>query len=171
MVWSLVGGLAKSIVGGVKDHFEDKRKLKKAKTDAKIQRLQSKQDHKQKWEIKQLENTGWKDDILFYFFLAMFVWAGFYPEMSQEFFTNIQKLPEWFIKTWMWLVASVLGVKKIGDYGPQAVKSMKDAFEKGTEAVSEATSGKTEDASREESAEVESQQKHIYSEPKRGHKE
>ncbi len=130
MVWGAVTGLVGQVIGGIKDHFEDKRELQKAKTKAKIQRLNSKQDHKQKWEIKQLENTGWKDDILFYFFIGLFIYAGFYPELANDFFANLKVLPDWFIKTWMWLVASILGVKKIGDYGPQAIKSIKDATEK-----------------------------------------
>lgn len=144
MIWDAVTGLVGQVVGGFKDHFEHKRELEKAKTNAKIQRLNSKQDHKQKWEIKQLENTGWKDDILFYFFIGLFIYAGFYPEMANEFFQNLSVLPDWFIKTWMWLVASVLGVKKIGDYGPQAIKGIKEATEK-VVSHSESVHGRTDD--------------------------
>ena len=129
-MFGAIAGLAGQIVGGFRDHFEDKRKLKKAKTDAKIQRLNSKQDHKQKWEIKQLENTGWKDDVLFYFFIGLFIYTGFYPEMAKDFFENLSILPGWFIKTWMSIVASVLGLKKFTDYGPKAVEAFKDTLKK-----------------------------------------
>ena len=130
MIWGAVTDLVGNVVGGFKDHFEHKRKIKEAKTQAKIQRLNSKQDHKQKWEIKQLENTGWKDDVLFYFFIGLFIYTGFCPEMAEEFFENLSILPGWFIKTWMSIVASVLGLKKFTDYGPKAVEAFKDTLKK-----------------------------------------
>lgn len=127
MIWNLITGIAKTALGGVMDHFEHKRKLKEAKTEAKIQRLQSKQDHKQRWEIMQLENNGWQDDILFYFFIALFILSGVFPEYAQQFFNNLGIMPDWFVKTWMYIVASVVGIKKIGDYGPRMVEGLKRA--------------------------------------------
>ncbi len=117
--------LGKLIIGGIADSFKSKRKLKKAIVDNKIRLAQSEQEHNQNWELKQLSNAGYKDDVLFYAFVLVFVWAGFYPEASQEFFTNINTLPEWFLKTWFWIVASVLGVKKIGDYLPVVVSGLR----------------------------------------------
>lgn len=135
---SWIGDIFKSVFGGVNDHFKDKRALKKAVMDNKIKLAQSAQSHNQTWEMKQLENSGWKDDILFYAFIGMFVWAGFDPAGAEEFFKNLNILPEWFIQTWFWLVASVLGVKKIGDYAPGMIKGIKDAMKK------EAIDGKTD---------------------------
>lgn len=130
LIFDGIISLATSIVGGIKDSQEDKRKLKRAKTDARINRMHNAQNHDQKWEILQLEQNGWKDDVLFYAFIAMFIWAGFCPEAAHEFFQNLDILPPWFVKTWMWLVASVLGVKKIGDYAPKMIKELKDAIKK-----------------------------------------
>jgi len=123
-------GLVGTIIGGIKDHFEGKRKLKQAVTENKIRLAQSQQSHNHEWEMKQLENVGWKDDVLFYGFIAMFVWAGFDPDGARQFFDNLNALPEWFIKTWFWLVASVVGVKKVGDYLPNVVGGIKDIFRK-----------------------------------------
>lgn len=123
---SIVG----NVVGGIKDHFEGKRKLKKAITDNKIRMAQSEQSHNQNWEMKSLDNAGFKDDVLFYAFIALFVWAGFDPEGAGQFFTNLKLLPEWFVKTWFWLIASVLGVKKIGDYAPGAIGAVKEVLTK-----------------------------------------
>jgi len=123
-------GLAKTIIGGVTNHFASKQKLKQALVDNKIRMAQSTQDHNQDWEMKQLDNVGWKDDILFYAFIAMFVWAGFDPEGSKLFFENLSVLPPWFIKTWFWLVASVVGVKKIGDYLPGTIGAVKEVLGK-----------------------------------------
>lgn len=122
--------LGTMLIGGIKDHFEGRRKVKQAIIENKIRLAQSEQSHNQKWEIMQLDNTGWKDDVLFYAFIAMFVWAGFDPEGSKQFFNNLNVLPVWFIKTWFWIVASVLGVKKIGDYLPGVISGVKAAMKK-----------------------------------------
>lgn len=118
--------LGKLIIGGVVDSFKGKQKIKKAVIDNKIRLAKSKQEHNQTWELKQLDNAGYKDDVLFYAFVLVFVWAGFDPEGSQKFFTNINTLPEWFLKTWFWIVASVLGVKKIGDYLPGVISGIRN---------------------------------------------
>lgn len=123
-----IASLGKSVVNGVRNHFADKRELKKAKVDAKINRLRSAQQHDQKWELRQMENSGWQDEVLFLFFIGLFVLAGVAPEHAREFFENLNVLPDWFVKTWMWIVASVVGVKKIGDYGPKLAKEGIDAI-------------------------------------------
>lgn len=130
MIWDAVANIANNVVGGVTDHFEGKRKLKSAKVEAKLKRLQEAQFHDQEWEIKSLEGNGWKDDILFYTWLGIIVWSGFFPEQATVFFNNLSIMPEWFIKIFFWLVASILGVKKIGDYAPSAVKGIKNAIKK-----------------------------------------
>jgi hypothetical protein len=129
-MFSIIAGLIGTILGGVKDHFEGKRKVKAAITSNRIRMAESSQTHNQDWEMKQLDQAGWKDDILFYFFIGVFIWAGFDPEGSALFFKNIDVLPDWFIKVWFWVVASVLGVKKIGDYVPGLLSAIKDVVKK-----------------------------------------
>lgn len=119
-----------AVVGGVVDHFKGKQRLKSAIMENNIRLAQSEQTHNQSWEMKQLENAGWKDDVLFYAFIGMFVWAGFDPDAAVIFFANLEVLPEWFVKIFMWLVASVIGVKKIGDYAPALIKGVKEAVKK-----------------------------------------
>ncbi len=48
-------------------------------------------------------------------------WLGGYIQPS---------IPEWYQKITMWLVASVIGVKKIGDYGPALIAGIKAAVKK-----------------------------------------
>ena len=122
--------LGKLLIGGIKNHFENKQKLKQAIVNNKIRLAEGAQSHNQEWEMKQLDNVGWKDDILFYAFILLFVWAGFDPEGAKVFFTNLNVLPEWFIKIWMWIVASIVGVKKIGDYLPGLISGVKGVFKK-----------------------------------------
>lgn len=122
--------LGKVAIDGITGHFKSKQKIKEAITENKIRLAQSEQEHNQDWEMKSLANNGWKDDILFYAFIAMFVWAGIDPDGAKIFFENLNVLPPWFIKIWFWVVASVLGVKKIGDYAPMMIDGIKSALKK-----------------------------------------
>jgi hypothetical protein len=123
-------GLAKSGVDGVREHYEGKRKIRQAVVENKVRMASSAQTHNQNWEMRQLDNVGAKDDILFYAFIVLFIWTGFFPEASQEFYKNIEKMPELFVKVFLWLIASVVGVKKIGDYAPAAIGGIKAALSK-----------------------------------------
>jgi hypothetical protein len=127
---SAIVTLVSTFIEGVIGHFKKKQELKRAVMDNKIRMALSEQTHNQEWEMKQLDNAGWKDDILFYAFILMFVWAGFDPDGAAIFFNNLLVLPDWFVKTWFWVVASILGVKKIGDYVPNLLKSIKDVVKK-----------------------------------------
>jgi hypothetical protein len=127
-VITLISALGGTVVQGVIDWFKGQQEITKAAQNNKIKLLQSDQTHNQMWEMKQLENSGWKDDVLFYAFIALFVWSGFDPEGSAAFFMNVDLMPEWFKTTWMWLVASVVGVKKLGDYAPMLIQGVKDAL-------------------------------------------
>lgn len=129
-MFTAIAMLAKTVIGGITQHFQGKQKIKQANIDNRARLAASDREYNHEWEMKQLENAGWKDDFLFYGFLAMFVWAGFDPDGARQFFLNLQVLPEWFIKTWMWIVASVVAVKKVGDYVPSLVKGVKDVFGK-----------------------------------------
>lgn len=121
-------GILAPIVSGVKGYFERKQKVQEAITENKCRLARDSMSNNHEWEMRQLSGAGIKDDILFYGFVAVFVWAGFDPDGAREFFVNLQTLPEWFIKTWFWLVASVIGVKKIGDYLPSAIRGIRDGI-------------------------------------------
>jgi hypothetical protein len=123
-----IAGLVKGLISPVSDYFRRKQELKEATHMFRLEMAKSNQTHTQTWELLQLENNGWKDDVLFYAMILMFVWAGFDPDGAKEFFTNLNVLPEWFVKTWFWVVASVVGVKKVGDYAPSLIAGVKNSL-------------------------------------------
>ena len=132
MLIAPITSIVSNLVGGITDHFEGKRKIKQALTESKILMAQSTLSHNQSWEMKQLDNSGWKDDVLFYAIIFFFVYTGLNPDHAGEIIKNWQILPDWFITIFGWVVAAVLGVKKIGDYLPMAIRGVKTAFkEKG----------------------------------------
>lgn len=122
--------LGSTIISGVTQWFQGKQEIAKAAQENRARLLRSEQAHNHEWEMRQLENAGWKDDILFYAFIGLFVWAGFQPDDAGQFFLNVDTMPDWFKQTWMWMVASVLGVKKIGEMVPSLITGVKDALRK-----------------------------------------
>lgn len=127
-----VAGLATTLVQGVTGHFKQKQELKKAVMENRMRLAKSDQEFNHEWEMKQLENAGWKDDVLFFAWLAFFVWSGFDPEGAAEVIAAWSALPPWFLELTFWIVAAVLGVKKIGDYLPGAIKGIKDVLGRGS---------------------------------------
>ena len=124
-ILDLVGFGAKEVA----EHFKSRRRLKEAEVDNRIRMLQSKQDHNQNWEMRALMNAGWKDEVLFIAILSMYVYSAFDPEGAKrvfEIWSNV--IPEWYQKITFWLVASILGVKKIGDYAPMAIHGIGTAL-------------------------------------------
>jgi hypothetical protein len=122
-----IANLGGSLINAVSGHFERKHRIKEAVTQNKIRMAESDQTHNQSWEMASLENAGWKDDILFYGMIGMFVWSAINPEAAAKVFENWKALPEWFLQITGWLVASVLGVKKIGEYLPELISGVKSA--------------------------------------------
>jgi len=107
--------LGKTIISGVIETRKDKQRLKKANVESKIRLAESRQKANEDWERRSLENAGWKDDVLFYAVVAMYVYSAIDPEGAAQVFKNWDEvIPEWWMKITMWLVASIIGVKKLG---------------------------------------------------------
>lgn len=130
-----LAGLASAVVDGIREHIKGRQEIKRAVVENKIRLAGSSLEFNQAWEMKQLENAGWKDDVLFYAWLAFFVWSGFDPAAAAEVLQSWEALPEWFLKITFWIVAAVLGVKKLGDYLPGTIRGVRRALgETGREA-------------------------------------
>jgi hypothetical protein len=123
-----VAGLLTTVVDGVADHFKGKQELKKAVMENRVRLARSDREFNHDWEMKQLENAGWKDDVLFFAWIGFFIWSGVDPEGAGAVIRSWEALPDWFLQITFWIVAAVLGVKKIGDYLPGAVRGLKDAL-------------------------------------------
>ena len=102
-MFTVIAGLITQAISGATSWLKSKQEIKKAEAENRARLLRDEQTHNQNWEMASLTNAGWKDDVLFYAFLAMFVWAGFDPNGAKEFFENLNVLPEWFVKTWLWM--------------------------------------------------------------------
>lgn len=126
-MWQTILGFVASPLKGVINYFNKKQELKAAIMDNKIRLAQSATEYNSDWEMQSLINAGWKDDILFYGIIAVFVWAGIDPQAANQYFQNLSVLPEWFITTFVWIVASVIGVRKFGEYAPSVIKGIKGA--------------------------------------------
>jgi len=122
-----VAGLLTTVVDGITSHVKQKQELKKTVMENRMRLARSDREYNHEWEMKQLENAGWKDDVLFFAWIGFFIWSGFAPEQAGQVMQAWEALPEWFLQVTFWIVGAVLGVKKIGDYLPAVVKGLKDA--------------------------------------------
>lgn len=122
-----ITSLGSAVVGGISGYFKRKQELAAAIHANKVKLALSEQTHNQEWEMRQLDNSGWKDDVLFYAILAMFVWSAFDPDATEKVFENWKVLPPWFMEITGWLVASVIGVKKVGEYLPGMIQGVMKA--------------------------------------------
>ncbi len=123
-----VAGLLTTIVEGVTGHVKQKQELKRTVMENRMRLAKSDQEFNHEWEMKQLENARWKDDVLFFAWIGFFIWSGVDPERAAEVVQAWENLPDWFLQVTFWIVAAVLGVKKMGDYLPGAVRGIKDAM-------------------------------------------
>jgi hypothetical protein len=122
-----VAGLLSTMVDGVAEHLKGKQELKKAVMENRMRLARSDREFNHEWEMKQLENAGWKDYVLFFAWIGFFIWSGVDPDRAGEVIRSWEALPDWFLQVTFWIVAAVLGVKKIGDYLPGVVRGLKDA--------------------------------------------
>ncbi|MDD3311938.1 hypothetical protein [Pseudodesulfovibrio sp.] len=122
-----MAGFLTTVVEGVTGHMRQKQELKKAVMENRMRLAQSDSEFNHEWEMKQLENAGWKDDVLFFAWIGFFIWSGVDPEGAAEVIRAWENLPDWFLQITFWVVAAVLGVKKIGDYLPSAIRGLRDA--------------------------------------------
>lgn len=123
-----IAGLLTTVVSGVTDNYKRKQELKKAVMENRMRLAASERECNHEWEMKQLEQAGWKDDVLFYAWLGFFVWSGICPDRARVVIDAWETLPPWFLEITFWIVAAVLGVKKIGDYLPGTIRGVRDAF-------------------------------------------
>jgi hypothetical protein len=127
----IISTLGTAIVSGISGWIERKQELKAAEHESRVRMLKSEQDHNHEWEMKQLSGAGWKDDVLFYCWIGFFIWSGFDPDGSRAVVENWSALPDWFLEVSFWIIGGVLGVKKLGDYLPQAMRGIKSALKDG----------------------------------------
>jgi len=120
--------LADSVIDGVVGLLKGKQEIKKASNQHRAKLAESDQTHNQIWELKQLENAGWKDDVLFYAIIAMYVYSAIDPDGAAEVFKRWDELPDWWITITGWMVAAVLGIKKLGDYLPGLIRGIRTAI-------------------------------------------
>ncbi len=132
-----IAGLGSSIVDGVSGYFQRSQEIRMAKHKMKVSLIQnrqrlaeSQQTHNHEWEMKQLENVGYKDDILFYAWIGFFVYSGVFPEKAMVVFNGWNTMPAWFMEVSFWIIASVLGVKKIGENLPGMIAGIRGAIVK-----------------------------------------
>lgn len=127
-MFTAIAGLFGALIKGATGYVERKQELKAAVNANKVRLAQSQLECNHEWEMKSLMNAGWKDDVLFYAIIGMYVYSAIDPEGATRVFQNWALIPDWFRSITLWLVASIIGVKKLGDYLPQTLEAIKGFF-------------------------------------------
>lgn len=92
--------IGSQIIGGVKDHFEGKRKLKQAELETKLRILETQSTHEMDWEKlwAQQAADSWKDEY-WTIIISIPLILCFIPETVQFVdagFAALNKTPEWY---------------------------------------------------------------------------
>lgn len=127
-VVTAVASLIGLMVQGISDYVNQKQAVRKAVMENRLRLAKSDREFNHEWEMRQLENAGWKDDVLFFVWIGFFIWSGFFPDEAGIVLRAWESLPDWFLNITCWIVSAVLGVKKVGDYLPGVVKGVRDAL-------------------------------------------
>lgn len=120
--------LISTLIGGVTQFFKGRQEIKKAVIENKVRLAKDAQSFNHEWEMASLTNAGYKDDILFYAIVGMFVYSAIDPDGAAKVFKNWEAIPAWFREITMWMVASIIGVRKLGQYLPELMKGIRDVF-------------------------------------------
>ena len=121
---SLLGKIVGTITGPAVDYFKEKQKLKydlklatlagKIKeTEAKANRKIKELDSDTAWELKQLEQQGWKDDWVLILISIPLVLV-FIPSMAPYIWNGFQILattPEWYRWLIMLIFTAIYGIR------------------------------------------------------------
>lgn len=103
------------LVKGVLKDREHKRDLKNAIKEKQIERAKAGDLAEVQWNIKSLENSGWKDEWLT-IILSIPLVLVFFPMMVEEImagFAALEQTPEWYRAAIGVMIASAFGYQKI----------------------------------------------------------
>jgi len=123
-IFALLQLIVSPISGAIKRSQEKKaaaaastQRIAEAKTTSMVKRLETSQDADIAWERTSLENAGWKDEFLLIVFSIPVIMC-FIPGMDvyvSKGFDALDKTPQWFQWSYMVMVASSYGYKKLAD--------------------------------------------------------
>ena len=124
---ALIGGLLTSIVGGVKDHLEDKRAERRAESQNRQRLLLDAQSHNNEWEMASLRKSDrWLRRVCFFIFVwpmtPVLVWK---PELVTEYFNSLNSLPDWYVQLVMAMIGGIWGIAELKNSLPALVNQFK----------------------------------------------
>lgn len=103
------------IVQGILDDRKNKRELKNAIKEKQIERAKAGQLAEVQWNIKSLENSGWKDEWLTIILSIPLVLVFFHPAVPTilQGFQTLEQTPLWYRSAVGVMIASAFGYQKI----------------------------------------------------------
>lgn len=125
-MWGILGTLGSAIIGGISNHFEDKRELQKieveaqkkviiAKAEAEVE--MAKNGQQQEYDLDRIATEDMKkslkDEIVMAIFYAPLI-MSFIPMLAPyalEGFTILKQLPEWYMYLVVGITVVTMGMR------------------------------------------------------------
>ena len=111
------------IISGITGFFKDKAKIKKAKVEGTIKRLQSAADNAAEWEMLHAKGsaTSWKDEYVLIIFSIPTIMAfiPFLAPFAVRGFEILHTLPEWYTYTFITIALASYGIKMKNIFWPK----------------------------------------------------
>lgn len=118
---SLIGGIGNLVtdwLNGQQEEQKAKHELKMAKLQAKTQHVYLMDKTRAAWNIKAMENAGWRDEYLT-IVLSIPLIAAFVPPLVpyvQQGFEALGQTPEWYRIAISAMIGSAYGYKKLTNW-------------------------------------------------------
>lgn len=120
----------------VKEGFSHWRETRKEKHQVKLSVLKNKQrlaenqqSHNHDWEMASLENA---DQILrivsFSMFALPLIVTVMKPDIGAQIFANLDKAPDWYVRTFISINGGVWGIVELKHAAPQFINAVKKVF-------------------------------------------
>lgn len=102
---------------------------KKAIINNQARLASDKQSNNHEWEMANLQD---KDNALrwcsFWLFASPIILTVFFPEHGKEFFTNLDLVPQWWVKVFVSMIGGIWGIVELKKAAPALITGIRGAF-------------------------------------------
>lgn len=102
---------------------------KKAVIDNQARLASDIQSNNHEWEMANLQD---KDNALrwcsFWLFASPIILTVFFPENGKAFFTNLDLVPQWWVKVFVSMIGGIWGIVELKKAAPALISGLRGAF-------------------------------------------
>jgi len=114
-MWEIIGGFFTALISPVTEVVKGHQRIKKAKVDAEIKRIQQGTDADIQMDAQSNSRIWWADDLTF-FLGTLIIALSFYPPAVPAIkagFLVLEGMPDWFLYGYGMMMISVWGYRRL----------------------------------------------------------